>query len=215
MKEIYGWVPWFQKLAQKLVAGERDFLTERAKKVAWKSNGDAPSLLKYGDENIDPFSFFYSIVERSSGAGSRRRIYPSISKEFGISDPENLDRDETFIFPTPPRDNVLFHNGRDFYPDLLWNLFRDAVSGVESMDPGRFDRALKIPNVSITKLTQALFLVNSEEFLPLDKTIRWLGISDSTNPTRSRGRNIGRSWIGSEARFRNVCRTRSTIWPAC
>ena len=33
MKEIYGWVPWFRELAQKIESGGRRFLIERAKKV--------------------------------------------------------------------------------------------------------------------------------------------------------------------------------------
>ena len=179
MKEIYGWVPWFRELAQKIAASERDFLTERAKKVAWNPNGDAPSFLRHGDRNIDPFSFFYYVAARNRGtAASRIRIYRSISEEFGISDLENLDRDEAFIFPTPPAVVASFTDGVDFHPDLLWGLFRDAVSGVESMDFGNFDRALEIPSVAISKLTQALFLVNPDEFLPLDnKGTLSLGIS--------------------------------------
>ena len=87
MKEIYGWVPWFRELAQKIAAGERDFLIERAKKVAWNPNGDAPAFLRHGDENIDPFSFFYYVAARNGGtAASRIRIYRSNSEEFGISD---------------------------------------------------------------------------------------------------------------------------------
>ena len=36
------------------------------------------------------------------------------------------------------------------------------------MDSGNFDRALEIPSVAISKLTQVLFLVNPDEFLPFD-----------------------------------------------
>ena len=179
MKEIYRWVPWFRELAQKIESGGRHFLIERAKKVAWNPNGDAPAFLRHGDKNADPFSFFYYVAARNRGAAaSRKRIYRSISEEFGISDLENLDRDEGFIFPTPPAVVASFTDGVDFHPDLLWDLFRDAVSGVESMDSGNFDRALEIPSVAISKLTQALFLVNPDEFLPIDnKGTLSLGIS--------------------------------------
>ena len=186
MKEIYGWVPWFRELAQKIATNENDFLVERAKRIAWNPSGDLPPLLKHGDENIDPFSFFYSIAGRSGWGmtATRIRIYRSISEEFDIADLENLDRDEAFIFPTPPLVTALFHDGQHYFPDLLWDLFRDAVSGVESMHPENFDRALKISGVAISKLTQALFLVNPEEFPPFDKRTLWLGISTLDKPER-------------------------------
>ena len=60
MKEIYDWVPWFRELAEKIAdGGERD-LIDKAKRVAWSDNDKAPPLLRYGDDNIDPLSFFYT-----------------------------------------------------------------------------------------------------------------------------------------------------------
>ena len=106
MKEIYGWVPWFQELAQKVATSERHFLTERTKKVDWNPDGKSPALLKHGDENIDPFSFFYYVAARNGTAASRTRIYRSISHEFGISNLNNLDRDEMFILAHRPRDGT-------------------------------------------------------------------------------------------------------------
>ena len=170
MKEIYGWVRWFRELAQKIESEGRDFLIERAKKVDWNKNSKSPSLLEYGDENIDPFSFFYSIAVRSRTAESRTRIYSSISEVFGICDLGNLERDK-IIIPTPPAIAALFHDDGEGDPDVLWNLFRNAVSGVESTVAGNFEQALAIQEVGITKLTQALFLVNPEEFLPFDERI--------------------------------------------
>ena len=212
MKEIYGWVPWFRELAQKIAANERHFLSEHAKKVDWNPDGGSPALLKHGDENIDPFSFFYYVAARNGTAPSRIRIYRSISEEFGISNLDILDRDEAFIFPTPPPVIALFNDGRDYYPDLLWDLFRDAVSGVESVDSGNFDRALEIPSVAISKLTQALFLVNPWNFCHLTTKgyFPW-AFQLSISPKRLRGRDIGKSCIESGARFPIVCLTKSTI----
>ena len=201
MKEIYGWVPWFRELAQKIATNDRHFLTERAKKVDWNLKGESPPLLKYGDENIDPFSFFYYLASRSKTPENRERIYPSISREFGISEPENLDRDEAFIFPTPPPINVLFHASGNGDPALLRRLFRNAVTGVASMDTGHFDRALNIKGVAKAKLTQVLFLVNSEEFLPFDdNAVLSLGIS-----TLEGGRKIDwRRYRDELSRIRNA-----------
>ena len=70
MKEIYGWVPWFGELAGKIAEGGETYLAEAAKKVKWRNDGKVQPLLRYGDENIDPFSFFYSLAQRSQDAGS-------------------------------------------------------------------------------------------------------------------------------------------------
>ena len=183
MKEIYDWVPWFRNLAQRIAEGGPELLIERAKKVDWKEDGSEASLLKYGDENIDPFSFFYYLAGYSSSAKSRRRIYPSIGKQFGVSNLEHLKRDEAFVFPIPALVKVLFHDNGNGNPKLLWDLFRQAASGVHSVEASDFEGALRIPRVALSKLTQALFLVNPEEFLSFDKTgVLPLGIASLRKP---------------------------------
>ena len=62
MKEIYEWVPWFMELSQKIAEGGERYLVERAKTVDWKDDGTESALLKYGDSNIDPLSFFYTLA---------------------------------------------------------------------------------------------------------------------------------------------------------
>ena len=144
MTEIYDWVPWFRNLAQRIAEGGPDLLIERARKVEWREDGSVAPLLKYRDENIDPFSFFYYLAGYSAFPNSRARIYPSISEQFGVSVLEHLDRKETFVFPTPSLVNVLFHDEGTGNPQLLWKLFRQAVSGVQSVKASDFEGALKI-----------------------------------------------------------------------
>ena len=183
MKEIYDWVPWFRNLAHRITEGGPEFLIQRAKRVAWNEDESEPPLLRYGDENIDPFSFFYYLAGRSSSAKSRARIYPSIDEQFGVSHPRDLDRDEGFFFPQPRLVNVLFHYDGTGDPKLLWNLFRQAASGVDSVEASDFEGALRIRRVALSKLTQALFLVNPEEFLALDNSgVLQLGISTLRGP---------------------------------
>ena len=178
VKEVHAWVPWFRKLAQVVAAGEKDSLGERANEVQWNPDGEDPPLLKYGDENIDPFSFFYYLAGRSYTAESRRRIYPSIDALYGTPRLECLDLDEAFNIPAAIR-NWSFHRSGEGNPDLLWDLFRSAVRGVESISAGDFDRSLEVPGVAISKLTHVLYLVNPDEFLPFDERILSLGISES------------------------------------
>ena len=208
MKEIYGWVPWFRELAQKIESGGKHSLIERAKKVDWNTKGGPPWLLRHGDENIDPFSFLYYVAARSKGAESRTRIYQSISRVFGISDLGNLERDQ-IIIPIPPPLGALFHDKGKGDPSRLWKLFRNAVSSVESTKAKNFSQALQIRGVKIPSLTQALFLVNPEEFLPFDENILdderlSLGISTLTS-----SEDIG--W----ERYREELRQIKRAFPGC
>ena len=172
MREIYHWTEWFSELANKIAEGGEEFLIERAKQIDWKADGTEPPLLRYGDENIDPFSFFYSLAHLSRGRDNRSRIYPSIEEVFNINRqlPVGLyDSDDAFVFPMP-RQQVLFHDAPQGNPQLLWSLFRGTVQGPDSVDPQNFDDALEIRYVAKVKLTQALFLINPSQFLPYDKT---------------------------------------------
>ena len=62
MKEIYDWVPWFRELAKKIAQGEDQYLVDAAKRVEWRDDEKVQPLLRHSDENIDPFSFFYSLL---------------------------------------------------------------------------------------------------------------------------------------------------------
>lgn len=175
MKETYAWVPWFHELAGKIAEGGEIYLAEAAKKVAWRDDDKKQPLLDQRDENIDPFSFFYTLAQRCRGAGNRERMVPSIEEEFemGCRFPVELLRsDDAFIFPMPTYNSlVLFHNNGQGNPRLLWRLFRAAVRGLDSVSPEDFGGALEIGNVGPKKLTQALFLINSFRFLPCDGTM--------------------------------------------
>ena len=177
MREIYHWTKWFSELAGKIAEEDERFLIDRARQIAWRADGTEPPLLRYSDENIDPFSFFYSLAQWSRGRESRERVYPSINKHFNIKTSLPLDCDDAFIFPTPNPQNLLFHSDGKGNPQLLWHLFRGAVLGPESVQAQHFDGSLKIPGVATAKLTQALFLIKPSAFLPYDGVMAPLGIS--------------------------------------
>ena len=169
MKEIYDWVPWFRKLAREIAEGGEQYLIDKAKDVNWKSK--TPALLKYRDENIDPFSFFYFLAQKNTMA-QRPIVYPSVHEQFDIEItlPDVSDAD-AFIFPKPPSNvRALFHDGETFHPRLLWKLFKQAVGDNPNVDPEDFRKVLGIKQVDVTKLTQTLFLINAEYFLPIDDT---------------------------------------------
>ena len=179
MKELYDWVPWFRELAVHIAkGGERD-LIDRAKSVAWKGDRSEAAILGYGDDNIDPLSFVYTVASLTRGGATRNRVYSSVSSVFELSSQLDLELDDGFIFPTPPGINTLFHSSGKGDPALLWRLFRDAVAGFESVKPDQFEEALNIQNVATRKLTQVLFLVNPYEFLPIDEQTLSLGLFEA------------------------------------
>ena len=184
MKEIYVWAAFYRELARKVAdRGERQ-LIEAAKQVVWKQEGPESPLLNYGDQNIDPFSFFYTVAANSPAAVSRKRIYESLSSIYDMESELPIELDEAFVFPTPPRINTLFHSGGEGNPILLWRLFRSAVSGKEDIDAEDFAGALAIGNVALKKLTQALFLVNADSFLPVDDHTTSLGLFRFDKPPK-------------------------------
>ncbi len=169
MREIYHWTEWFSELANKISEGGEGFLIDCAKQIDWEAAGKEPPLLHHGDENINPFSFFYTLAQRRSLA-NRKLIYRSVEEVFNMEcqlPAELYDSKDAFIFPTPSF-KVLFLGD----PRLLWNLFRSAVRGLDSVDPKHFDDALELRDVRKAKLTQTLFLINSSEFLPCDDTLK-------------------------------------------
>lgn len=175
MKEIYAWMPWFKALVEKIADSEKQDVIARAKQVRWKKDGEAPQLLRQEEAHFDPFSLVYYIASRSKHAASRNLIYPSISRAFDIFELAKLDSEDAFFFPHPIPLNVLFHDVANkgpgaSNPDLLWELFRAALSGANKLDGSIFDQALDIPHVAITKLTHALFLINPHEFVPTDSS---------------------------------------------
>ena len=168
MKEIYSWVPWFRELAKKIAEGGEAYLIEKAKLVAW---GENPTLLRYGDEGIDPFSFFYFLASKNT-KNQRQRVYDSVSDVFDIeSSLPDTDNDVSYIFPTPQSNaHLLFHERENFTPDLLWRLYKETVQDNPKIGPDDFKNALEIKYTGVSKLTQTLFLINPKYFLPVDNS---------------------------------------------
>ena len=102
MRETDDWALWFRELAQKIANGGEQYLIDKSKEVAWQDDdGESSSepfgLLRYGDENIDPLSFFYTLASRSGRGEGRQRIFSSIAKAFGMTREPAFDH--RFIFP--------------------------------------------------------------------------------------------------------------------
>ncbi len=168
MKEVYSWVPWFKELSTKIADNENSYLIENTKRVNWKK--DNPALLNFDEDNIDPFSFIYFLAQnnRRSTLGP---VYSSVHEIFELSSEfPSPGLGNTFTFPTPPpHATALFHNGKNYFPDRLWDFFRKSIVAPEKLDGSEFSKILEIPMVGIPKITQCLFLAMPENYIPVDK----------------------------------------------
>ena len=163
MRRIY---PWLRELALKIEEKGETWLIEKTKEVHW--NG-TPELLRNGDRGIEPFSFIYSLAQKNT-TKQRPLVYPSVAERFELTTPlPDLDNADIYMFPTPPpMAPACFNDRKVFRPKLLWRLFRQAVRPEPRIDPSTFEGVLTIKYVKAVKLTQALFLINPDYFVPAD-----------------------------------------------
>ena len=171
MSDIPVWVDWFGQLSTKIFKAKEDGLIERVKRVDW-GKGD-PAILRYGDENIDPFSFLYSLAQTLGERNNKVAVKESVSLLFRIDNQDIFSESEqSKSFPSPSSATpALFHDGKRFNPKLLWKLFRQAHQGIDAIDAIDFAAALKIKQVKTGKLTQCLFLIKPSDFMPIDEGI--------------------------------------------
>ena len=166
MREIYDWAGWFRELAARIAEGGETALIEKARQVDW---GGEPELLKHGDQGIDPFSFIYALAQKNT-KNQRRHVYSSVAERFALTSPlPDFGNDDFYMFPTPPpHAAALFHDSKNFSPELLWRLFGQAVKDEPQINPTTFRDVLKIKFVARVKLTQALSLIDPDFFVSVD-----------------------------------------------
>ena len=209
MRQDYAWVPWFRELVEKILeAGEADLPT-LSQRIDWGRENAA--INNYGPENVDPFSFLYFLAQKNS-SNLFRIVYPSVREKFGLQE----DLPKIPIVPTPSSNTTaLFHDGKEFNPEALWRLFRDAAGSETGNDENiarNFGEVLNIKMVGVSKLTQTLYLIDPERFLPFDRHIGgamsgWLG---STFPQLEKEIKDN-----GYARYAEILRQIKGAFPAC
>ena len=192
--KLYDWVEFFTSVSKAIdVIGQdkitrNDLLKEKAKLVF------GPTHYICNSKEIDPLSFIYSLAQKNT-VNQKNETFNACIKAFDLK--INLPTDWYFPTPTPNTKSLFYFKGSyvdDFGKlvsvDVLWSLFSDAVNG-KDLSANDFYDVLSIKNVGVVKLTQTLFLINAEKFLPIDeRTITIL--SNSTNPTKDI-KNLGLS----------------------
>ncbi|NLP57501.1 McrB family protein [Lutibacter sp. B1] len=180
----YDWIPYFKAIAIKMFEISKD-----------KSNRDslllnlANELFEEGTAILnfsitDPFSIIYSIAQKNT-KNQRKYIFESIKAVCGLE--ENLPTDFTFPTPTPNTKSLFFFNGHyvdgegiAIGNDCLWNLFHQVYNG-EEINNDDFLKVLALKNVGVTKLTQAMFLINPNEYMPFDTQMNKLPVDSLDN----------------------------------
>jgi hypothetical protein len=157
-----------------------DFFTELAGKIndlrnnddrdsklfdlAKQSFGEDSAICKY--DYVDPFSFIYFLAQRNT-RNQKDRYFSAVKDVFSL----NSDIPTDIVFPTPtPNSTTLYHDGQTFHNDILWKMFDKACAGDDFTDT-EFLAFLNLKAVGCSKLTQTLFLINPESYLPIDNNV--------------------------------------------
>ena len=167
----FTWVPFYKELAEKI----KDYRNRQIEliellRTAGVDNGlfdEKPKGNKIDLQEIDPFTFF-SLINKYPDEQRRIRILVNLKKSLNITSeiPSDFNGVPTsmplsaWYFPAKYlRDNMQMPS--------LWDLFIQALSG-KVTDP-LFSNVLKMNKIGPAKLTQGLFWMNPDAFLPVDK----------------------------------------------
>lgn len=163
------WMPFFKELCSVLMGyrSQQSALIEFLHNAGME-NGltDRRADKEFPLKEIDPFTFLALLLK--SGDSRNIEYMASLKEQLSISSPLPSSLDG---LPRGRGVNVwLFayaDNRGDKDIDLLWDLFAQALN--HNIEGDLFNTVLSIRGVGFAKLTQALFLVNPEYYLPVDK----------------------------------------------
>lgn len=179
MMALFSWVPFHRELARRVL----DFEHERGRMIElhhrqvdfglWEKPKTDAKVEKVQEPlfDIDPFSFFATFIVNRADE-KRLKYLAWLKDELGLVSDAPLD-----VAGLPTADNqktLLFSAAWERPADdinALWRLARPVALG-EPIEPALFVRCLGVKNVALTKLTQALFWLDPNRFLPVDKKTR-------------------------------------------
>jgi len=178
-RQLYTWVPIYKELAAAIMPyrnNQADLLSA-LKDLADKklpiwglmdkdANGESVPLTE-----MDPFTFF-AAFNRGLTEENRSAILEQFKRHFGLTSdiPDDFDgipvvnNQSSWFFPYKK------DRGAQDIADL-WSLAAAAVTS-DKVDNTLFDRCLKIKEVGFAKLTQGLFWIQPDKYLPFDSRTR-------------------------------------------
>ncbi|MVN87614.1 DUF4357 domain-containing protein [Deinococcus sp. HMF7620] len=163
---VFEWPPFFKALAHKLLefheVDRHPALIRLLRQAGISVGHDEGEELTV----IDPFTFFSLVLKHKTDARVQE-LFAFIGEKLGISEPAPAS-----LIGVPwsnPMNAWFFPYRSKRKPDdlpTLWALARQAVDG--TLEKRTFERALEIQQVGVPKLTQGLFWLNPDAFLPLN-----------------------------------------------
>ena len=172
----YTWIPTFKAVSQWLVDFEDrqeelvDILANIGIDKGFEDEVTEGNRTKLTE--IDPFTFFAAFMK--FGAVRRRHHFKKLIEMHHIEAPIPEDFDGV---PTAQAMSVWFfpykYRRSEQSIPLLWKLFKQIMN--DEVDANLFNSTLEIPGTGFTKLTQSLFYLKPESYLPVDsQTKPWL-----------------------------------------
>lgn len=168
----YDWVPFFNAICEvlEMVASDLETRETRLLEIAESTFHEDHRILT--NDRIDPFSYIYALAQRNT-VNQRQQIFTRAANACGLSVPIPTD----WVFPTPtPNTLSLFYaqgayidgEGQEVGNECLWDLFVQVYTGADIREED-FLKTLIVKNVGFTKLSQALFLIAPDRFMPFEK----------------------------------------------
>nr|WP_241878042.1 hypothetical protein [Psychrobacter sp. PraFG1]UNK04455.1 hypothetical protein MN210_08915 [Psychrobacter sp. PraFG1] len=172
----YTWIPAFKAISEWLVDFEDkqeqlvDILANIGIDKGFEDEAIEGKRIKLTE--IDPFTFLSAFMK--FGIVRRRHYFKNLIEMYHIDAPIPEDFDGV---PTAQAMGLWFfpfkYRRSEHSIPSLWKLFKQIMDG--DVDANLFDSTLDIPGTGFTKLTQSLFYVKPESYLPIDsQTKPWL-----------------------------------------
>ena len=177
----YDWVPFFRAICKKIAELPENTTDKETKllEIAGNTFQSKHAILQYS--TIDPFSYVYALAQRNT-KNQRIDTFTGAKNAFGLAVPIPTD----YVFPTPtPNTLSLFYSKGNYINKegstvgnaCLWSLFNQVYSG-NTINENDFRNVLSLKNVGFSKLSQAMFLINPEQYIPFDTQMNSLPVSE-------------------------------------
>ena len=169
--QMYSWLPLFEELGRKLADFEQDqpqlvaYLTQADAQVAADqfATGTGPLV------EMDPFTFFSLCTKY--GSAKQLSIFSSLKSQLSLAAATPTDVSGV------PNANALLawffkyaKNRKPHVVPLLWQLYHQVQAG--AVDEAVFAQVLGLPGVGWGKLTQGIFDVQPQRYIPLNAQTR-------------------------------------------
>lgn len=173
----YSWAPLFKEIAHRLLDYEdrQPELVALLKKVGITSGlEDRDGEKKFELQEIDPFTFFSLFMKY--GEKKRWECFTRLQKEWQLHLKEELKAGFNGV-PSAQAQKVWLFSFKDTRQPAdiptLWRFFKKALSG--TLEAGDLQEVVAIRQVGKAKITQNLFYIDPENYLPIDsQTIPYL-----------------------------------------